>query len=182
MDEYVFIIKPDHIEIVKKLFELVKAVDPSTKGVLTKFLVLKTSFETFQPRVKHPVKKLNDNDLNEVLEKVGEEYRKEVINAISRGIAYGAYYDGSLASVATIPEIEILNDLALIRGLYTVPSYRGRGLATSACSALVKELLSLKKEVMLWVVTDNIPARKVYREIGFKETGHVLLGFEAKRL
>jgi len=29
---------------------------------------------------------------------------------------------------------------------------------------------------------DNIPARKVYEKVGFKETGHVLLGFKAKRL
>lgn len=182
LDEYIFVIEPHHLEVVKKLFEPIEALSSSTEGVLTRYLVLKVSPETFQAIVKHPVKKLGDVNLDEVLERVGEEYREGVINAISGGVAYGAYYDGSLGSVATVPEIEILNDLALIRGLYTVPSYRGKGLATSACSALVEELLSLSKEAMLWVAMHNIPARKVYRKIGFKETGHILLGFKGKRL
>ena len=49
------------------------------------------------------------------------------------------------------------------------------------CSALVEELIGLGKEAVIWVAKDNLPARRVYEKIGFKKTGHVLLGFRAKR-
>ena len=72
--------------------------------------------------------------------------------------------------------------MALIRGVYTVPSLRGKGLATSVCSALVKELIGSGKMVLLWVTKTNLPARKVYEKIGFKKTKHILLSFKARKI
>lgn len=72
--------------------------------------------------------------------------------------------------------------MALIRGVYTLESLRGKGLATSVVSALAKEIINLGKDAVLWVAEDNIPARHVYKKIGFQRTQHVLLGFKTRKL
>jgi len=180
LDEPVMVIQPYHLTVVKEFFEPVEPADASSKGKITKYLVMKTDSSTFKPMVRHRVKRLGVEDLNEVLENLGEEWEKRVKDAIHRGIAFGAYERGLLASVATVPEV--IEDIAFIRGVYTAPSLRGRGLATSACSALVKEIIKLGKEAVLWVAEDNLPAKWVYEKIGSQKTEHVLLGFKARRL
>lgn len=180
LDDPVMVIKPHHLGIVKEFFEPVKPTDSSSKSRITVYLVMKTDAETFRPLIRHRVKKLGRKDFNEVSKYLGEEWKNRVENAIYRGITFGAYKKNALASIATVPEI--IDGVALIRGVYTAPSIRGKGLATSVSSALVKELISRSKEVMLWVAKDNLPARKVYEKIGFQHTKHLLLGFKAKRL
>jgi len=180
LDEPVFVIEPRHLAVVKQFFKPIEPTDPSSRGDITTYLVVKANAKTFKPSIRHRVKRLGTEDLNEVLERIGEEWKEQVKNAIRRGMAFGAYEKDSLASTATAPEI--IDNIALIRGVYTVPSLRGRGLATSASSALVEELISLGKEAVLWVAKANVPARRVYEKIGFKRTEHTLLGFKARRL
>lgn len=178
--EPVLVIKPHHLAVVKKLFKPVEPTDPSSKDKITTYYVMKAATQTFKPIIRHRIKKLDTRDLDEVMEQFGEEWKKRVENAIHRGVAFGAYKNNRLVALATVPEI--IDDIAFIRGVYTVPSLRGSGFATSASSRLVKELIDLGKEVVLWVAKDNLPARRVYEKIGFEKTEHVLLGFKARRL
>ena len=180
LDEPVFVIEPHHLTVVQESFKPLSPTDSSSKGELTTYLVMKINAETFKPSIRHRVKKLRTQDLGEVLEGLGDEWKKRIENVIDRGVALGAYDNGSLVAVATVSEI--LDGLALIRGVYTVPSFRREGFATSACSALLQESIDLAKEAMLWVARDNLPAIRVYEQIGFKKTRHSLLGFKAKRL
>jgi len=179
LGEAVFSIEPHHLAKVEQFFEPIEPTDPASRGKTTAYLVMKTDRNNFQPVIRHHIRKLGTEDLDETSKSLGQEYRERVEDAINRGLAFGAYDDESLASIATVPEM--LEDLAFIRGVYTVPSLRGRGLATSACSALVAEAIRLGRQALLWVAEDNVPARKVYERIGFKPTGHTLLGFKARR-
>ena len=179
LDEAVFSIEPHHLAKVEQFFEVIEPTDPASRGKITTYIVMKTDQNTFQPVIRHRIRRLGTEDLEEASKSLGHEYRERIEDAINRGLAFGAYYDGSLASVATVPEM--LEDFAFIRGVYTVPSLRGRGLATSACSALVAEAIRLDRQALLWVAEDNVPARRVYEKIGFKPTGHTLLGFKARR-
>lgn len=180
LDEPVLIVEPHHLPVVEEVFRPIEPTDRSSKGKVTRFQVLRTDVETFQPMIRHYVRRLGAEDLGDVSKSLGEELAKTVEKAVHGGVAFGAYDGGSLASIATVPQI--IEGIALIRGVYTLPSLRNRGLATSASSALVAELIRLKKEPVLWVARDNLPARRIYDKIGFKETGHVLLGFKARRL
>jgi GNAT superfamily N-acetyltransferase len=180
LHEPIFVIQPNHLEKVKKLFEPVEPADPSSKGKVTTFLVMKTDSGTFKPIIKHSTKRLGVDDLEEVSKSLGDEYRGRVLEAINKGLAFGAYENGLLASCAMVPEI--LEDVALIRGVFTVQTSRSHGLATSVCSALVQELITLDKVPMLWVSKDNYPALKVYEKLGFKETDIVLLCFKARKI
>jgi GNAT superfamily N-acetyltransferase len=180
LKELTFVIEPNHLTLVTKFYEPIEPTDQTTRGKITKYLVMKTNAQTFIPSVRHPVKRLDRQALQQVLEDLGEDWKKRIEDALSRGLAFGAYHDDRLASVATVTEI--VGDLALIRGVCTVPSLRRKGLATSACSVLIEELIGLGKKAVLWVATDNLPARRVYQKIGFLKTGKNLLGFKAKRI
>jgi GNAT superfamily N-acetyltransferase len=180
LEEPTLVIRPRHLAVVEKFFKPVEPTDSSSKGEITRYFVMIAYADTFKPTIKHRVKKLGLEDLDDVSKSPGDEPRERLQDAINRGLASGAYHNRLLASFATVPEI--LERLALVRGVYTVPSLRRKGLATSACSALVAELIRLGKEPMLWVAKDNLPARRVYEKVGFKKTGHILFGFKARRL
>lgn len=60
-------------------------------------------------------------------------------------------------------------DLAMIGGVYTPPTQRGRGLSQAVCSALCQELLRARKTpVLYW---DTPAAGAVYRKLGFQPVG-----------
>ena len=58
---------------------------------------------------------------------------------------------------------------AMIGGVYTRPAARGYGLSKAVCSALCAELLSQRKQPILY--WDSPAAGQVYRRLGFKRLG-----------
>ncbi len=179
LDDVILIIEPHHLMKVKRFFRPIEPIDPSSRGSITKFRIMKLDKTSFKPVINHYVKRLKMDDLDEILRSLGDERRELFERALQRGLVYGAYEGKKLASIAMAPEI--IGDLALVRGVYTDPKFRGRGLATSAVSALINELVKADMEVILWVAEDNIPARRVYWKVGFNDTGHILLGFKGRR-
>jgi GNAT superfamily N-acetyltransferase len=179
VDEPMFVTYPDHLPLVKKFFKPIAPADSASKGKTTTFLVMKADAETFKPIIKHEAKKLTKTDLDEVSRNLGEALTKTIEAALTGGLAFGAYENGSLSSTAAVPEL--LKKYGLIRGVYTAPELRSQGLAASACSALTEELLRLGIESVLWVSKDNQPARRLYEKLGFKETGITVMSFKAKR-
>ena len=180
LDELVFVIEPHHLRVVEEFFKPLGPTDSSSRGEITTYLIVKVDAETFKPSIRHRVKKLGTKDLADILKSMGHEWKSRIENVVHKGVAFGAYDNGSPVAVAAVSEI--LDGLALIRGVYTLPSFRRKGFATSACSALIQELIDLGREAMLWVAKDNLPAIRVYEKIGFKRTRHSLLGFKAKKL
>jgi len=59
--------------------------------------------------------------------------------------------------------------LAMIGGVYTLPTMRGRGLSQAVCSALCAELMAEQKQPILY--WDTPAAGAVYRKLGFCATG-----------
>jgi len=173
----VFNIEPHHLSAIKRLHEPTEPADKMTKGLITTFKTMKTTPKGFKPIVKHPVQELNQKNVTELANLLGTEPQTAL--GFFTGLALGAFQGGKLVSFAASPEM--LNDLAIIRGVQTVPTERGKGYATSVCSALVQRLVQEGRDVMLYVSKDNPAAIKVYRKIGFRETGHLFLGFAAKR-
>jgi len=180
LNECIFAIEPNHLNIIEKFYEIIEPSDAESKGRVTNFLILKVNHKTFKCIIRHPIKKLGIEDLNDIFKAFGENWRSRVEQEFKRGFFYGAYENGLLASIAACSEY--IEDLAIIRGVFTIPSLRNRGLATSATSALVRDLLNLGMEVILWVARDNLPARRVYDKIGFQDTNYRLLGFKAIKL
>jgi len=173
----IFNIEPKHLTAVKRLFEPTEPPDKMAIGKITTFLTLKTTPETSTPIIKHNVQQLTKENAQSLAELLGTDVERA--HDLLRGIAFGIFKRNKLVSTAASPEI--LEDLAIVRGVQTAPKERNKGYATSACSTLVQKLHQQSKEVMLYVSKDNPPAIKVYKKIGFKETGHKFLSFIAKR-
>lgn len=178
LPEPLFNIEQRHLPAVKKLYKLKEPADKMTKGPITTFLTMKVTSKTFTPIIKHNVQKLEKEDA----QALGELLSIEPQAALNffRGFAFGVSRGkNKLVSYAASPEM--LEDLAIVRGVFTAPEERNEGCSTSVCSALVRRLLQEGREVMLYVSRDNLSAIKVYRKIGFRETGHRQLGFWAKK-
>jgi predicted GNAT family acetyltransferase len=108
--------------------------------------------------------------------------REYTLDRLSRGLFYGIYEGDELISFAFGTSGAVIEKLSHVGVVYTSPKFRGRGHATSICSALVEKLLSQSEEAMLFVLTDDSPALKVYEKIGFTKTGHKFLVFFGSRI
>lgn len=173
----IFNIEPQHLTAVKGLYEPTEPPDKMTLGKITTFLTMKTTSDTFKPIIRHNVQQLKRDNAQALGKLFGAEPQR--VRDLLRGIAFGIFKRNRLVSAAASPEI--LEDLAIIRGVQTAPEERNKGYSTSVCSALVQQLTKEGKDVMLYVSKDNPPALKVYKKIGFKETGHKFLSFMAQR-
>ena len=170
-------IEPRHLSEVKKTFEPVEPADKATVGRITTFLVMKATRDCFKPKLRHEVRELKGESAQELAGLLGVQLEQAA--DLLKGFAYGMFKRKRLVSYAASPEF--LEDLAIVRGVFTAMDERGKGCSKSVCSALVRRLLDEGKEVMLYVSKDNEAALNVYREVGFKETGHRFLGFTARR-
>jgi RimJ/RimL family protein N-acetyltransferase len=170
-------IEPHQLSAVKKVFDPIDPADKATVGKITTFVVMKTTRDTFNPAILPRVRELKRESAAELASFLGIN-SQQALNSLS-GVAFGLYEDEKLVSYAASPEI--LEDLAIVRGVLTAPDKRCKGYSKAVCSALVSKLLGEGKVVMLYVSKDNAAALRVYRSLGFMETGHRFLGFTARR-
>lgn len=62
---------------------------------------------------------------------------------------------------------------AQLQGIWTPSDLRNRGIASSALSAICDRLLHIFPTLSLYVNDFNLPAIRLYRRLGFKETGEL---------
>lgn len=55
-----------------------------------------------------------------------------------------------------------------IGGVFTVPAWRGKGLATALVARVSREIMTGGKSVVLFVKPGNLAARNAYRKVGFR--------------
>jgi GNAT superfamily N-acetyltransferase len=165
------------LRFVERHYEPIEPADKTTVGKITTFVVMKATRSSFRPVLRNEIRQLKSESAAELADLLGTE--QELASDLLRGFAFGLYESEKLVSYAASPEI--LEDLAIVRGVFTAPGKRGKGYSKAVCSALVSKLLDEDKEVMLYVSRDNAAALSVYRSLGFRETGHRFLGFTARR-
>jgi predicted GNAT family acetyltransferase len=84
---------------------------------------------------------------------------------LERSASFGIFVGDDLVSTASV---EVLSERdSIIRRVFTLPDFRGRGLAKRAALLASSEALNHSKRALLFVRKDNYPAVKVYNEIGF---------------
>ncbi len=170
-------IEPTHLSPIKKLYKPTEPADQMTTGSITTFITMKTTPQSLTPKIHHKVQEVTKEEAQAVSNLLGADLQRT--QGFLRGMAFGIFKRKKLVSFAASPEM--LEDIAIIRGVQTAPEERNKGHATSVCSALVQKLHHQGKDVMLYVSKDNPSAIRVYKKIGFKETGHIFLSFTAKR-
>jgi len=155
---------PENEEVIKRKFSI-------TARYTTDFMLLKRRDERLY--IHHSVRLLSQSDAyifatlrKEPHEIPSTDEVKRALEIIKEQPVYGTFANSILVSAATfhvrLPEIWIIG------GLYTRPSYRNRGYATSITSMMVKEALKKTGCIGLYVREDNYQAKRVYEKIGFK--------------
>ena len=67
---------------------------------------------------------------------------------------------------------------AQIGGVYSLPEYRGRGIASCVVNALIEHInIKERKNVCLFAKTCNTKAIKMYKRLGFKERGSFAISY-----
>lgn len=100
----------------------------------------------------------------------GRGYRARVTDLIRARRAYAKIVDGEVVFKAELAVVT--RHTAQVQGVWVAPRWRGRGLATAAMAAVVREALNrVAPTVSLYVNGYNTPARRVYDRCGFRSAG-----------
>ena len=86
-----------------------------------------------------------------------------------RGVMLRKYYSKQIER-----EIRINSDSACLIGAYTVPEYRGRGVAPKVAEKIFRHLNQLGIEkVYGYIKSDNLPSLRYARKVGYRKIGEV---------
>ncbi|WP_319458885.1 GNAT family N-acetyltransferase [Micromonospora sp. RTP1Z1] len=100
----------------------------------------------------------------------GRGYRRRVADLVRAGRAYARFVDGAVVFKAELAVVT--RRTAQVQGVWVAPEWRGRGIATSAMAAVVRDaLVRVAPTVSLYVNDFNLPARRVYERCGFRPVG-----------
>ncbi|TDB71101.1 DUF4081 domain-containing GNAT family N-acetyltransferase [Micromonospora sp. KC723] len=100
----------------------------------------------------------------------GRAYRRRVTDLVRSGRAYARLVDGQVVFKAELAVVT--RQTAQVQGVWVAPEWRGRGIATSAMAAVVRDALRrVAPTVSLYVNDFNLPARRVYERCGFRAVG-----------
>jgi predicted GNAT family acetyltransferase len=95
--------------------------------------------------------------------------RASLARALERQLAYVAEEGGVIVAKAGTNARGFRVDQ--IGGVYTLPSRRGRGIAAALMSALLADIHAQGRAISLFVKPTNLPARALYRSLGFRDIG-----------
>lgn len=131
--------------------------------------------------VREPVESLSPDHAEEV-GKLFSEWRggnpSKHADKFRRGLKsgdsffYGKFAEGRLVSMCNA-RIRFGN-LASIGGTFTLPKHRERGYAMSCLSKCLEAALEEVGKVGLFVRSDNVPAKKLYKKVGFEKNSEVV--------
>jgi predicted GNAT family acetyltransferase len=100
----------------------------------------------------------------------GRDYRNRVADLVRKGRAYAKFLGGRVVFKAELAVVT--RHTAQVQGVWVAPEWRGRGLGTTAMSAVVRDALRrVAPSVSLYVNDYNVSARTVYARCGFRQTG-----------
>ncbi|WP_026065729.1 GNAT family N-acetyltransferase [Actinoalloteichus spitiensis] len=100
----------------------------------------------------------------------GASYRARVAELIVNGRAFARFEGGQVVFKAEVGALSAR--VGQIQGVWVHPEHRNRGLAAAGTAAVVDRLSGWMGRVASLYVNDyNLPARAVYRKVGFSEVG-----------
>ena len=97
------------------------------------------------------------------------QVRISMMNRVTHLRTYLATMDDVVVSAASTSAESAI--AAMVGGVWTAPSARGRGLSTAVVAALCNELRRERRRPYLFYLVDNAPAARVYAKLGFRIIG-----------
>jgi predicted GNAT family acetyltransferase len=100
----------------------------------------------------------------------GRGYRQRVTDLVRSRRAYARFLGDEVIFKTELAVVT--RHTAQVQGVWVAPHWRGRGIATAAMAAVVRDALSrVAPSVSLYVNDYNIPARRAYARCGFRQVG-----------
>jgi predicted GNAT family acetyltransferase len=95
--------------------------------------------------------------------------RINLSSIIAKGQILVAQINGKLVGKINVSSLSFTR--YLVGGVYVHPDFRGMGIAKRMTERFTASLMSQGMGVTLFVKKNNVPARKIYADLGFKKTG-----------
>lgn len=159
--------QPKHLEAIQKTHHLFSQQE---------MLRLTVDRENFRPDHENVQIKLSGLDVHRINQLYGAEGRPTYYQAahIDEGVYYGITNQGQLTAIAGTHIVSKEEQIAVVGNVYTLPRYRGQGLATAVTSSTTEELLKFCTTVVLTVDPKNVPALAAYKHLGYLEEGTLI--------
>lgn len=110
--------------------------------------------------------------ISPLLEDGGRGYRQRVIELVRSRRAYARIAGGEVIFKAELAIVT--RHTAQVQGVWVAPRWRGRGIATAAMAAVVRDAVRrVAPTVSLYVNDYNLAARRVYARCGFRQVGEL---------
>lgn len=134
-------------------------------------MTLRKGEERFQ--IPHQITALDSSDAEQIAvmmrnvdpEFWGEATREQVAKRMSNVQCFGVKVDGELVSLG---RARLTEQIGHIPTVATLEAHRNKGYATSIVSHMVKLILEKMPVAIIYVLSDNLPAIRVYEKVGFK--------------
>lgn len=123
--------------------------------------------------ISHPIVTLDTSNADQIAaimrrvdpEFWGEITSEQIVEGMGNTIWAGIKVNGELVSIGRARLTEKVGHIPTVA---TSEAHRNRGYATSIVSYLVRLILEKTPTAIIYVLSDNPPAIKVYRNVGFK--------------
>ena len=95
--------------------------------------------------------------------------RRRIADLIAAGRAWARFEDGQVVFKAEVGSLS--RDVGQIQGVWVHPLCRGRGLGSVGTAAVAAAVIDGGRTASLYVNSYNVPARRAYERIGFRQVG-----------
>ncbi len=99
----------------------------------------------------------------------GRSYRRRLSSLVTAHRVFARFDDGEVVFKAEIGSLS--RRVGQIQGVWVAPHRRGEGLGAGGTAAVAAAIIAHGRIPSLYVNSFNLPAREVYRQIGFTQVG-----------
>ncbi|NDZ93382.1 DUF4081 domain-containing protein [Streptomyces sp. SID6673] len=99
----------------------------------------------------------------------GRSYRRRLASLVTAQRVFARFDRGEVVFKAEIGSLS--RRVGQIQGVWVAPHRRGEGLGAAGTAAVAAAIISHGRTPSLYVNSFNLPARAVYRQVGFSEVG-----------
>ena len=92
---------------------------------------------------------------------------------LTNSAVFGAYQNSELIGTASFTQLSGLKDChkGLLRAMYVRPTVRRSGAGRQLVQAIIDHARQKVEQIQLAVVSDNLPALRLYQSLGFRQYG-----------
>lgn len=163
-------------EIIRKIFD---------EQPFGEYFKMGLTPEAYRPPLSEDreIKRLHADNVDDLVALYRKAYPGNYFDKrmLGTGKYLGYFKDNELIGVAGVHVDSDEFNIAVLGNITTHPDHRRRGVATKLTSALVGELVEEKKVISLNVHSENDPAIRAYRRLGFRIIHRYREGLFARR-